>query len=75
MFPAQFLNSLTVRTHQEYFSISPMKQCHGVIEPDPFHVQSHSSLIPCDQGSLTAYTSFWAPSQPVGYNEFIKKGF
>ena len=25
-----------------------MRPCHGVIEPDPFHVKPHSILIPCD---------------------------
>ena len=42
---------------------------HSIIELDPFCVQSHSSLIPCGQGSLAVYTSFWSPSQPVGYYE------
>ena len=44
--------SLTVGTHREFVSIFPMQRCHGVIEPDTFQVQSHSSLIPCYEGSL-----------------------
>ena len=46
-----------------------VQRCHGVIEPDPFHVKYHSIIIPCDQGYLAVYTSLWYPSKPVGYNE------
>ena len=45
--------SLTVRTLQEYVSIFSMQRCLRVIEPGPFCVQSHSSIIPSDQGSIT----------------------
>ena len=40
-----------------------------VIESYPFHVKIHLSLILCDQGSLSVYSSFWSPSQLVKYNE------
>ena len=57
---------------QEYVLIFPVQWYHGVIEPDPFNVQSHLSIISCDQGSFTVHTSFWALSQPVGYNEGLQ---
>ena len=37
--------SLTVHTHQEYVSIYTMQRCHGVIESDPVHVQSHFRVL------------------------------
>ena len=49
-----------------------MQQFHSVIEPDPFHVQYHLSLIPCDKVSLVFYTSFWFPSQLMGYDEGLQ---
>ena len=61
---------LTVLIHQDYYSNFPLQQFHEVIEPDPFHMQSYFSHITCDQGSLAVYTSFWYPSQHVGYNEW-----
>ena len=48
-------------------------QCYGVIEPDPFHVQYHLSLIPCDQCSLAVHTYLRPPSKPVGTMRFLLK--
>ena len=54
--------SIRVCTYLDYVSIFPTQWYHGVIEADPFNVQSHSSLISFEQGSFTVYNSLWVPS-------------